>query len=85
MKLKIILFLTAVFLFEGKNLTAQQYICPTKASRAITSTFSEFSPGPLHSGSDIKTWTREGYKILAGEYGYNNGVKVDPFGSGRVF
>ena len=84
MKLKIILFLTAVFLFEGKNLTAQQYIWPTNASRAITSTFSEFRPGHFHSGIDIKTWNREGYKIFAVEDGYISRIKVSPFGYGKV-
>ena len=84
MKLKIILFFTSIFLVEGKNLSAQQYQWPTNASRAITSTFSEFRPGHFHSGIDIKTWNREGYKIFAVEDGYISRIKVSPFGYGKV-
>jgi len=84
MKLNFILFLTSIFLFEGKNLSAQQYLWPTNASRAITSTFSEFRPGHFHSGIDIKTWNREGYKIFAVEDGYISRIKVSPFGYGKV-
>ena len=84
MKLRIILFLTTVFLIEGENLYAQQYQWPTNASRAITSTFSEFRPGHFHSGIDIKTWNREGYRIFAVEDGYISRIKVSPYGYGKV-
>ena len=84
MKLRIIIFLTTVFLIKGENLYAQQYQWPTNASRAITSTFSEFRPGHFHSGIDIKTWNREGYRIFAVEDGYISRIKVSPYGYGKV-
>ena len=66
------------------ELKAQKYQWPTNASRAITSTFSEFRPGHFHSGIDIKTWNREGYKIFAVNNGYISRIKVSPFGYGKV-
>ncbi len=84
MKQKIILFLMGFCLVGARGLTAQQYLWPTNASRAITSTFSEFRPGHFHSGIDIKTWNREGYKIFAVEDGYISRIKVSPFGYGKV-
>ena len=73
-----------VLLAGAGELKAQKYQWPTNASRAITSTFSEFRPGHFHSGIDIKTWNREGYKIFAVNDGYISRVKVSPFGYGKV-
>jgi len=84
MRLRIILFVTSIFLFEGITVSAQQYRWPTNASRAITSTFSEFRPGHFHSGIDVKTWNREGYKIFAVEDGHISRIRVSPYGYGKV-
>ncbi len=82
MLIKLISF---IVLFVGAGeLKAQKYLWPTNASRAITSTFSEFRPGHFHSGIDIKTWNREGYKIFAVNDGYISRIRVSPFGYGKV-
>jgi len=75
---------TIVLIVGAGELKAQKYQWPTNASRAITSTFSEFRPGHFHSGIDIKTWNREGYKIFAVNNGYISRIKVSPFGYGKV-
>jgi len=84
MRLKIISALILYFSAAGEFLTAQNYHWPTNASKAITSTFSEFRPGHFHSGIDIKTWNREGYKIFAVDDGYVSRVRVSPYGYGKV-
>ena len=84
MRLKIISALFLYFSAAGEFLSAQKYYWPTNASKAITSTFSEFRPGHFHSGIDIKTWNREGYKIFAVSDGYISRVRVSPYGYGKV-
>jgi len=78
------LIIIIVILAGAGELKAQRYQWPTNASRAITSTFSEFRPGHFHSGIDIKTWNREGYKIFAVNDGYISRIRVSPYGYGKV-
>ena len=63
---------------------AQNYLWPTKASTALTSTFAEFRPGHFHSGIDIKTWNRSGYRVYAISNGYISRIRVSRFGYGKV-
>ncbi len=61
---------------------AQDYIWPTDASQYLTSTFGETRSAHFHSGLDIKTWGREGYKVFASKDGvvYRLGVSVEGYG-----
>ena len=61
-----------------------QYIWPTDAGYAITSSFAESRPGRFHAGIDVKTWGREGYGIFAVRDGVVSKIGVSPFGYGRV-
>ncbi|MBZ0269008.1 M23 family peptidase, partial [bacterium] len=38
---------------------------PTDAGRCVTATFCEFRPDHFHSGIDISTWGKTGYRCLA--------------------
>lgn len=60
----------------------QEYIWPTDASPYLTSTFGETRSAHFHSGLDIKTWGREGYKVFASKDGivYRFGVSVEGYG-----
>lgn len=60
----------------------QNYIWPTDASPYLTSTFGETRSAHFHSGLDIKTWGREGYKVFASKDGtvYRLGVSVEGYG-----
>lgn len=60
------------------------YLWPTNASRSLTSSFAETRPTHFHSGIDIKTWGREGYKVFATRNGYIWRIRVSPFGYGKV-
>lgn len=62
---------------------AEPYLWPTNASRLITSTFGEYREGHLHSGIDIKTWARIGYRVFAVADGYVWRVRVSPYGYGK--
>ena len=74
----------AVFLAFALPARAQDYLWPTDASQFINSTFGEFRPGHFHSGIDIKTWEKEGYRVFAVRDGYVFRVRVSPFGYGKA-
>jgi len=63
---------------------AEGYIWPTDASQFITSSFGEFRARHFHSGIDIKTWNKTGYKVFAADSGYVWRIVVSPFGYGKV-
>ncbi len=75
---------TVIFLISSLTCQAQTYLWPTDASRFINSTFGEFRPGHFHSGIDIKTWEKEGYRVFAVRDGYVYRVRVSPFGYGKA-
>lgn len=58
------------------------YLWPTDASQHLTSTFGETRSAHYHSGLDIKTWGREGYKVFASKDGvvYRLGVSAEGYG-----
>ncbi|MBN2413662.1 M23 family metallopeptidase [candidate division KSB1 bacterium] len=78
-----IIFFLFVFTLSV-NLFADEYLWPTNASRAITSTFAEYRPGRFHAGIDIKTWGKTGYNIFAVRDGYISRIRVSPYGYGRA-
>ncbi len=79
---RVVLFLFVLTL--SVNLFADEYLWPTDASRAITSTFAEYRPGRFHAGIDIKTWGKTGYNIFAIRDGYISRIRVSPYGYGRA-
>lgn len=76
-KLYILILLSFTCLF------AQNYLWPTNASYALTSSFCEYRPGHYHAAIDIKTWNREGYPIYAVDDGSVYRIRVSPFGYGK--
>ena len=76
-------FLLWTALFSGITFgQSQDYLWPTDASQHLTSTFGETRSAHYHSGLDIKTWGREGYKVFASKDGvvYRIGVSVEGYG-----
>ncbi|MBN1541823.1 M23 family metallopeptidase [candidate division KSB1 bacterium] len=71
-----------ILLNPAANAVAQDYIWPTNASRALTSSFAESRPGRFHAGIDVKTWGREGYPIYAVRDGYVSRIRISPYGYG---
>jgi hypothetical protein len=63
---------------------SQDYLWPTDASNAMTSSFAESRPGRFHAGIDVKTWGQEGFKIFAIRAGHVSRIRVSPYGYGRA-
>jgi hypothetical protein len=80
---KHVICLTAFLIFASKGVS-QDYIWPTDASHAMTSSFAEYRPNRFHAGLDIKTWGRTGYKIFAVRPGHVSRIAVSPYGYGRA-
>ncbi len=78
------LLIIAISLVLGQNALSQNYLWPTDASHALTSSFAEYRPGRFHAGIDIKTWGQVGYKIFAIGPGHISRLRVSPFGYGRA-
>ncbi len=57
---------------------------PTDAGRCVTSSFCEFRPGHFHSGLDISTWGRTGYRCFAVDDGEIVRARVACGGYGRA-
>ena len=67
------------FLHDSVN-----YLWPTDASPYLSSTFAETRSAHLHSGIDIRTWGREGYRVFASRDGVIYRLGVGPHGYGNV-
>ncbi len=75
-----------VFSLQSTILFAQTegYLWPTDASPYLSSTFAETRSAHFHSGLDIKTWGREGYRVFASKDGYVSRMAISSQGYGRV-
>lgn len=69
---------------NGQTQEASGYLWPTDASEYLTSAFGEYRPRRYHTGIDVKTWGRTGYKCFAVRPGYVWRVGVSPYGYGKV-
>ncbi len=80
------LVLSFFTILSASQLFAQNdgYIWPTDASPYLSSTFAETRSAHFHSGLDIKTWGREGYKVFASKNGYLSRMAISSQGYGRV-
>jgi len=63
---------------------AQDYLWPTEASHYLTSSFGEYRTRHFHSGLDIKSWNRTGYKVFAVDDGYIWRIRTSNTGYGKV-
>ena len=73
-----------IFIFSVNKSLSQDYVWPTNASRYLTSTFCEYRDYHFHSGIDIKTWAKTGYKVFAVDSGSLWRLSVSPYGYGKV-
>ena len=71
-------------LFLPILLFTQGYLWPTTASKVLTSSYCESRSNRFHTGVDISTWNKEGYKCQAIEDGYVFRVWVQPYGYGKA-
>ncbi len=70
--------------FDSIRTNVADYIWPTDAGRIITSTFGEYRRTHFHSGIDISTGDRTGYKVFASRGGTVARVVVDADGYGKA-
>lgn len=61
-----------------------EYLWPTNASNALSSTFAETRSDHFHAALDIKTWGQRGYPIYATRDGILHRMAVGPTGYGKI-
>jgi len=77
-------FLVFLFFVSVDKSLSGDYVWPTNASKYLTSNFCEYRDNHFHSGIDIKTWGKNGYKVFAIDDGSLVRLKVSPYGYGKV-
>jgi Peptidase family M23 len=70
--------------YDSIRTDLSDYLWPTDASRAITSSFAEYRRTHFHAGIDISTNDRNGYKTFASRDGYISRITVDAEGYGKM-
>jgi len=80
-----LIVLPSFTLAQNKPANSLKYLWPTDASKYLTSAFGEYRARRLHTGIDVKTWGKTGYKIFAIRPGYVLRVSVSPVGYGKAF
>src|SRR3989442_391774 len=60
------------------------YLWPTDAGRAVTSSFAEYRSGHFHGGIDISTHGQTGYKVFSARDGYVFRIRITPDGYGKM-
>ncbi len=71
------------FLFPAYD-PGESYHYPIEGNYALSGTFGELRPNHFHSGIDIKTYNKTGYKIYATDEGYLYRVKLSPYSYGKA-
>lgn len=71
------------FLFPAYD-PAESYTYPIEGNFALSGTFGELRSNHFHSGIDIKTYNKIGYKIYASQEGYLYRIKVSPTSYGKA-
>ena len=70
------------FLFPAYD-PGESYHYPIEGNYALSGTFGELRPNHFHSGIDIKTYNKTGYRVFATEAGYLYRIKVSPYSYGK--
>ncbi len=78
-----LIVLPSFALTQNKPANSLKYLWPTDASKYLTSAFGEYRARRFHTGIDVKTWGKTGYKIFAVRPGYILRVSVSPAGYGK--
>ncbi len=79
-----LIVLPSFTLAQNKPANSLKYLWPTDASKYLTSAFGEYRARRFHTGIDVKTWGKTGYKIFAIRPGYILRVSVSPGGYGKA-
>lgn len=77
-------FFLLLFGFTEIKSQEQDYLWPTDASQRLTSTFGETRSAHYHSGLDIKTWGKEGYRVFASKDGIVHRLAISEKGYGKA-
>ena len=81
---KILILLLSLFFSADVFSQDSLYLWPTNSGRYLSSTFGETRSAHFHSGLDIKTWGREGYKVYASKDGILSRLLITNQGYGKA-
>lgn len=85
MKAFIFLFFSVVTICNAQSSYSQNYFTsPLDITLVLSGTFAELRSNHFHSGLDIKTQGKEGFKTYASAEGYVSRIKISRYGYGKA-
>jgi hypothetical protein len=77
----LIVFVTAVY---GQEKKEAGFVPPLKIKPVVSGTFGEVRPNHFHSGLDLATNGKTGYRVYSSDDGFVARIKVSPVGYGKA-
>ncbi len=87
MKQLVIISFIVVVVLHGVNAQkapVEGFVKPMKIAPSISGSFGELRSNHFHSGMDLTTNRKTGYRIYASDKGYVSRIKVSPYGYGKA-
>ncbi|WP_242084712.1 M23 family metallopeptidase [Aestuariivivens sediminis] len=79
-----ILLLYSIIAYPQSNYPQDYFVNPLEIPTSLSGTFAELRSNHFHSGVDIKTRQRQGFKVLSAASGFVSRIKVTFFGYGKA-
>ncbi len=68
----------------SQNSLTERFVKPMKLKPTVSGSFGELRSNHFHSGIDLTTNRKTGYRIYASDKGYVSRIKVSPYGYGKA-
>ena len=68
----------------AQNTLTERFVKPMKLKPSVSGSFGELRSNHFHSGLDLTTNRKTGYRIYASDKGFVSRIKVSPYGYGKA-
>lgn len=68
----------------AQEIDTERFVKPMKLKPSVSGSFGELRSNHFHSGLDLTTNRKTGYRIYASDKGYVSRIKVSPYGYGKA-
>jgi hypothetical protein len=77
-------FLFSLHTIDAQQADTERFVKPMKLKPSVSGSFGELRSNHFHSGLDLTTNQKTGYRIYASDKGYVSRIKVSPYGYGKA-
>lgn len=85
--MRLVLLFVAIGLLgslQAQTDISERFIKPLKIAPSVSGSFGELRSNHFHSGIDLTTNQKTGYRVYASDKGYVSRIKVSPYGYGKA-